>query len=268
MAVEPTRALSGTELPGDGQALAAACRANAALCQALESAVDKAEKFRRDAERWQGAFHRAMALALKKRGEAPPRETAGNESLKSRSRRFARDLFGRRGEWQPTANRSPSSASVPQLGRSRRGTSSSGPKLVGANCLSWSTMQGPCRRSESKISRPTSLPWCRLPDDWEGRYAMRPAEPLCESPRFEGTCYRAASRAGRTQGRGKLDVRSERALPVKDAEAPNENQVLNVTMAGWKFGKNRSTPIPSNCAKEKANFLRCNSQFIEEVFSN
>ncbi len=105
MAVESARTLSGTELSGDGQALAAACRANAALCQALESALDKAEKFRRDAERWQGAFHRAMALIriLKKRREAPPRETAENESLKSRSRRFARELFGRRSERQPTA---------------------------------------------------------------------------------------------------------------------------------------------------------------------
>ena len=49
---------------------------------------------------------------------------------------------------------------------------------------------------------------------------MRPVllETFCESPRFEGTCYRAANwaRAGRTQGRGKLDVRNERALPVKD----------------------------------------------------
>ncbi len=101
MAVESARALSETELSGDGQALAAACRTNAALCQALESA--KAEKFRRDAERWQGAFHRAMALILKKRREAPPRETAENESLKSRSRKFARELFGRRSERQPAA---------------------------------------------------------------------------------------------------------------------------------------------------------------------
>ena len=103
MAVEPASAPLGTELSGGGQALAAAYRENAALCQALESAVHKAEKFRRDAEMWQGAFHRAMALVrvLKKKREALPRETAENESLKSRSRRFARELFGCRSERQP-----------------------------------------------------------------------------------------------------------------------------------------------------------------------
>ena len=48
-----------------------------------------------------------MALALKKRHEAPPpcrsTETPENESLKFRSRRFARELFGRRSERRPTA---------------------------------------------------------------------------------------------------------------------------------------------------------------------
>ena len=60
----------------------------------------------------------------------------------------------------------------------------------------------------------------RLPDDWESRYALRPVllETFCETPRFAGTCYRAASKIGATQGRGK--TRRERALPVKDAEAP------------------------------------------------
>ena len=60
----------------------------------------------------------------------------------------------------------------------------------------------------------------RLPDDWERRYALRPVlmETFCESPRFEGSCYRAANwiKVGKTQGRGKLDTRKERALPVKD----------------------------------------------------
>ena len=60
----------------------------------------------------------------------------------------------------------------------------------------------------------------RVPDDWEGRYALRPVlmEIFYESPRFDGTCYRAANwiKVGRTQGRGKLDVRNEHALPVKD----------------------------------------------------
>ena len=60
----------------------------------------------------------------------------------------------------------------------------------------------------------------RLPDDWDLRYALRPVllETFCETPRFAGTCYRAANwiKVGATQGRGKLDTRKERALPVKD----------------------------------------------------
>ncbi len=60
----------------------------------------------------------------------------------------------------------------------------------------------------------------RLPDDWDRRYALRPVllETFCETRRFEGTCYRAANwiRVGKTQGRGKLDVKNEYALPVKD----------------------------------------------------
>ena len=73
-------------------------------------------------------------------------------------------------------------------------------------------MRGPSRESESKTSRP--LPWCRLP--WEGRYALRPVETFCKIPRFDGTCYQAANwtGVGCTQGRGKLDVRNGRALPV------------------------------------------------------
>ena len=59
-----------------------------------------------------------------------------------------------------------------------------------------------------------------MPDDWDRRYALRPVllETFCETRRFEGTCYRAANwiRVGKTQGRGKLDVKNEYALPVKD----------------------------------------------------
>ena len=56
----------------------------------------------------------------------------------------------------------------------------------------------------------------RLSDDWGGRHASVLMETFCESPRFDGACYRAANwtKVGRTQGRGKLDVRNERILPV------------------------------------------------------
>lgn len=59
----------------------------------------------------------------------------------------------------------------------------------------------------------------RLPDDWEQRYALRPVllETFCESPRFDGTAYRAANWTflGYTQGRGKLDRHHRHQLPRK-----------------------------------------------------
>ena len=60
----------------------------------------------------------------------------------------------------------------------------------------------------------------RLPDDWQQRYAIRPVllETFCEIPRFRGVCYQAANwlKIGQTQGRGKLDVNRQHALPIKD----------------------------------------------------
>ena len=119
MSSEHACAFSGTELSGGGQALAASRRENADLSralaasrrenadlsQALESAVQRAEKWRRDADKWRRFFRRAMTLAriLKKGRDATPRaaETTENESLKSSTRRFARELFGRRSERRP-----------------------------------------------------------------------------------------------------------------------------------------------------------------------
>ena len=94
------------------------------------------------------------------------------------------------------------------------------------------------------------LPWIRIPhlashilaccqrriaDDWQQRYAIRPVllETFCEVPRFRGTCYKAANWTcvGQTQGRGKLDVKHEQALPIKDIWlrplATNWQSVLN-----------------------------------------
>ena len=71
------------------------------------------------------------------------------------------------------------------------------------------------------------LPWIRLPSlashllaclqrqlprDWHQRYGIRPVllETFCETPRFQGTCYRAANwiHLGQTQGRGKPSIAS------------------------------------------------------------
>jgi len=60
----------------------------------------------------------------------------------------------------------------------------------------------------------------QLPRDWQSRYKVTPVllETFCETPRFAGTCYRAANwiHLGQTQGRGKLDTRHEHGKPVKN----------------------------------------------------
>src|ERR1700677_1863873 len=68
-------------------------------------------------------------------------------------------------------------------------------------------------------SRIVALVSRRLPDDWQARYAYRPAllETFVEKPRFTGTCYKAANwrHLGDTQGRGKLDVLDRKVQPIK-----------------------------------------------------
>ena len=77
----------------------------------------------------------------------------------------------------------------------------------------------PWVRVKNLASRVLSLSARRLARDWQERYSYRPVllETFVEQPRFSGTCYRAANwtYVGDTQGRGKLDRYSERALPIK-----------------------------------------------------
>ena len=60
----------------------------------------------------------------------------------------------------------------------------------------------------------------RLPEDWRNRYGYQPVllETFVQSDRFRGTCYKAANwiHVGITQGRGKLDVKKQYAVPKKD----------------------------------------------------
>jgi len=73
-----------------------------------------------------------------------------------------------------------------------------------------------CRNLASRV-----LAMCarRLAEDWQQRYGYRPVllETFVESPRFQGTCYKAANWIclGKTQGRGKRDVHHQRVLPTK-----------------------------------------------------
>ena len=60
----------------------------------------------------------------------------------------------------------------------------------------------------------------RVAEDWNHRYGYRPVlmETFVETPRFAGTCYRAANwiHVGQTRGRGKLDTRHQAALAIRD----------------------------------------------------
>jgi hypothetical protein len=60
----------------------------------------------------------------------------------------------------------------------------------------------------------------RIKDDWQSKYQhpIYLLETFVERDRFKGTCYRAANwiHVGKTKGRGRLDVKNEYLLPVKD----------------------------------------------------
>ena len=78
----------------------------------------------------------------------------------------------------------------------------------------------PWVRVANLASRTLSMAARRVGDDFEARYGLRPVllETFVERDRHRGTCYRAANWqwVGTTRGRGKLDRRHEKRLPVKD----------------------------------------------------
>jgi len=77
----------------------------------------------------------------------------------------------------------------------------------------------PWVRSPNLASRLLAMTTRRLANDWQPRYGYRPVllETFVESPRFKGTCYKAANWicVGETDGRGKRDVKHQRALAAK-----------------------------------------------------
>jgi hypothetical protein len=78
----------------------------------------------------------------------------------------------------------------------------------------------PWVQSKGLASKILSLTARQLPRDWQARYGYRPVllETFVESPRHQGTCYKAANwqRVGRTTGRGKKSTSNRPTLPVKD----------------------------------------------------
>jgi hypothetical protein len=59
-----------------------------------------------------------------------------------------------------------------------------------------------------------------LPAHWQAMYGYRPVllETFVETPRFQGTCYKAANWTylGQTKGRGKLGPAGKQSVPIKD----------------------------------------------------
>ena len=77
----------------------------------------------------------------------------------------------------------------------------------------------PWVHSRNLASRLLAMAARRLADDWQQHYGYRPVllETFVETPRFRGTCYKAANwiYLGETQGRGKLGVGHTARLPKK-----------------------------------------------------
>lgn len=77
----------------------------------------------------------------------------------------------------------------------------------------------PWVRVRNLASRVLAVAASRIVPDWRDRYGFEPVllETFVDRDRFTGACYRASNwiHVGETQGRGKLDRRRERALPVK-----------------------------------------------------
>ena len=77
----------------------------------------------------------------------------------------------------------------------------------------------PWVRSKNLASRILAMTTRRVADDWQQHYNYRPAmvETFVETPRFNGTCYKAANwiHLGETKGRGKLEKQHKAWLHKK-----------------------------------------------------
>jgi len=78
----------------------------------------------------------------------------------------------------------------------------------------------PWVQSKGLASKILALTARDLPHQWQQRYGFRPVllETFVESPRHQGTCYKAANwqLVGRTKGRGKKSTSHQQCLPAKD----------------------------------------------------
>ena len=77
----------------------------------------------------------------------------------------------------------------------------------------------PWVHSKNLASKILAMTTRRIADDWQQHYSYRPVmvETFVETPRFSGTCYKAANWIflGDTKGRGKMDRKHKAQLPKK-----------------------------------------------------
>lgn len=85
-------------------------------------------------------------------------------------------------------------------------------RTSGLTITAWVHSKGLASKILGRIAR-------QLPYDWQQRYGYRPVllETFVQSPRYAGTCYKAANWQciGRTVGRGKMSTTHEPTLPAK-----------------------------------------------------
>jgi len=78
----------------------------------------------------------------------------------------------------------------------------------------------PWVQSHNLASRILAMAAKTLPEHWQQIYGYRPVllETFVETPRFAGTCYKAANwiHVGQTKGRGKLGPSGKQSVPIKD----------------------------------------------------
>jgi hypothetical protein len=129
----------------------------------------------------------------------------------------------------------------------------------------------PWVQAPNLASRILSLSAKRLPQDWQVRYGYKPVllETFVERDRFRGTCYRAANwiHVGQTQGRGKLDRKKQRLLPVKDIFLyPLDRRFRRILRSAGQIPERPSassapSPRPAECEESLPGACSCERIF-------
>ena len=126
----------------------------------------------------------------------------------------------------------------------------------------------PWIHSKCLASRVLATATRRLSDDWWKRYNYRPAlvETFVEKDRFAGTSYKAANWicVGETKGRGKLDRKHEKPVPVKTVWLLSPGKEFPQPTDRMNKVKNEET-IELNLKQVKELMARLEKQSLEDA---